>query len=97
MIFYKSKVNSISYEGADKIVHFILFFIQSYLITKTYFVKNKSLNFSILKIIIPFVGFCIIVEVIQIYLPYRSYDSIDLLMNILGSFVGSIIGYFFSK
>ena len=91
MIFYKSKVNSISYEGADKIVHFILFFIQ------TYFVKNKSLNFSILKIIIPFVGFCIIVEVIQIYLPYRSYDSIDLLMNILGSFVGSIIGYFFSK
>lgn len=97
MIFYRSKANSISYEYADKIVHFILFFIQSYLITKSYFAKNKSLNFSILKVIIPFAAFCVLIEVIQIYLPYRSYDLNDLLMNVLGSFVGSIIGYFFSK
>ena len=97
MIFYKSKSNSISYEYADKIVHFFLFFIQSYLITKSYLIKNKSLNISILKVIIPFVGFCVLVEVIQIYIPYRSYDSIDLLMNVLGSFLGSIIGYLFSK
>lgn len=97
MVFYRSKANDISYEYADKIIHFILFFVQSYLVTKAYLVKNKILNFSILKIILPFIGFCVSVEVIQIYIPYRSYESVDLLMNFIGSFVGSIIGYFFSK
>lgn len=97
MVFYRSKANDISYEYADKIIHFILFFVQSYLVTKAYLVKNKTLNFSILKIILPFIGFCVSVEVIQIYIPYRSYESVDLLMNFIGSFVGSIIGYFFSK
>ena len=97
MVFYRSKANYISYEYADKIIHFILFFVQSYLVTKAYLVKNKILNFSILKIILPFIGFCVSVEVIQIYIPYRSYESVDLLMNFIGSFVGSIIGYFFSK
>ena len=97
MVFYRSKANDISYEYADKIIHFILFFVQSYLVTKAYLVKNKILNFSIIKIILPFIGFCVSVEVIQIYIPYRSYESVDLLMNFIGSFVGSIIGYFFSK
>ena len=97
MVFYRSKANGISYEYADKIIHFILFFVQSYLVSKAYLVKNKILNFSILKIILPFIGFCVSVEVIQIYIPYRSYESVDLLMNFIGSFVGSIIGYFFSK
>ena len=97
MVFYRSKANDISYEYADKIIHFILFFVQSYLVSKAYLVKNKILNFSILKIILPFIGFCVSVEVIQIYIPYRSYESVDLLMNFIGSFVGSIIGYFFSK
>ena len=97
MVFYRSKAYDISYEYADKIIHFILFFVQSYLVSKAYLVKNKILNFSILKIILPFIGFCVSVEVIQIYIPYRSYESVDLLMNFIGSFVGSIIGYFFSK
>ena len=97
MIFYRFKVNNLPYQHIDKFIHFILFFIQSYLVTKSYFLRIKNLTFSILKVIIQFIIFCILIEVIQIYIPYRSFESFDLLMNISGSVVGSIIGYFLSK
>ena len=94
MIFYRSKAAVLPYQHLDKFIHFILFFTQSYLVTKSYFLRIKNLTFSILKVIIPF---CILIEVIQIYIPYRSFESFDLLMNVSGSVVGSIIGYFLSK
>ena len=97
MIFYRSKVSGLPYQYLDKFIHFILFFTQSYLVTKSYFLRVKNLTFSILKVIVPFTIFCILIEVIQIYIPYRSFESYDLLMNISGSIVGSIIGYFLSK
>ena len=97
MIFYRSKASGLPYQYLDKFIHFILFFTQSYLVTKSYFLRVKNLTFSILKVIVPFTIFCILIEVIQIYIPYRSFESYDLLMNISGSIVGSIIGYFLSK
>lgn len=97
MIFYRSKAAVLPYQYLDKFIHFILFFTQSYLVTKSYFLRIKNLTFSILKVIIPFIIFCILIEVIQIYIPYRSFESFDLLMNVSGSVVGSIIGYFLSK
>ena len=97
MIFYRSKAAGLPYQHLDKFIHFILFSTQSYLVTKSYFLRIKNLTFSILKVIIPFIIFCILIEVIQIYIPYRSFESFDLLMNISGSVVGSIIGYFLSK
>ncbi len=97
MIFYRSKASGLPYQYLDKFIHFILFFTQSYLVTKSYFLRVKNLTFSILKVIVPFTIFCILIEVIQIYIPYRSFESYDLLMNISGSIAGSIIGYFLSK
>ena len=97
MIFYRSKALVLPYQFLDKFIHFILFFIQSYLVTKSYFLKVKDLTFSILKVIVPFTIFCILIEFIQIYIPYRSFESLDLLMNVSGSVLGSIIGYFLSK
>ena len=97
MIFYRSKAVDLPYQYLDKFIHFILFFTQSYIVTKSYFLRIKNLTFSILKVIIPFIIFCILIEVIQIYVPYRIFESFDLLMNISGSVVGSIIGYFLSK
>ena len=97
MIFYRFKVNNLPYQHIDKFIHFILFFIQSYLVTKTYFLRVKNVTFSILKVIIPFIIFSVLIEVVQIYIPYRSFDLFDLLMNIFGSISGSIIGYFLSK
>jgi len=97
MIFYRFKANNLPYQHIDKFVHFILFFIQSYLVTKTYLLRIKNVTFSILKVIIPFIIFSVLIEVVQIYIPYRSFDLFDLLMNIFGSIVGSIIGYFLSN
>ena len=96
-IFYRSKASGLSYQYLDKFIHFILFFTQSYLVTKSYFLRVKNLTFSILKVIVPFTIFCILIEVFQIYIPYRSFELLDLLMNISGSVLGSIIGYFLSK
>ena len=97
MIFYRSKAAGLPYQHLDKFIHFILFFTQSYLVTKTYLLRVKNVTFSILKVIIPFIIFSVLIEVVQIYIPYRSFDLFDLLMNIFGSIAGSIIGYFLSK
>ena len=97
MIFYRFKTNNLPYQHLDKFIHFILFFIQSYLVTKTYLLRVKNVTFSILKVIIPFIIFSVLIEIVQIYIPYRSFDLFDLLMNIFGSVAGSIIGYFLSK
>lgn len=97
MIFYRFKANNLPYQYIDKFIHFILFFIQSYLVTKTYLLRVKNVTFTILKVIIPFIIFSVLIEVVQIYIPYRSFDLFDLLMNIFGSVAGSIIGYFLSK
>ena len=97
MVFYRAKASSLSFSYSDKLIHFILFFVQSFLITKSYFLKNKILNLSVFKILVPFIFFCIIIEVAQIFIPYRNFELFDLLTNIFGSILGSIIGYFFSK
>ncbi len=94
MIFYRSKAGDLSFSHIDKIVHFILFFVQSFLVTKSYFIKYKILNFSVFKIIVPFIFFCIVIEVIQIYIPHREFEIYDLFTNLFGSILGSIIGYY---
>lgn len=94
MIFYRSKAGDLSFSHIDKIVHFILFFVQSFLVTKSYFIKYKILNFSVVKIIVPFIFFCIVIEVIQIYIPHREFEIYDLFTNLFGSILGSIIGYY---
>ncbi len=94
MIFYRSKAGDLSFSHTDKIVHFILFFVQSFLVTKSYFIKYKILNFSVFKIIVPFIFFCIVIEVIQIYIPHREFEIYDLFTNLFGSILGSIIGYY---
>ena len=94
MIFYRSKAGDLPFSHIDKIVHFILFFVQSFLVTKSYFIKYKILNFSVFKIIVPFIFFCIVIEVIQIYIPHREFEIYDLFTNLFGSILGSIIGYY---
>ena len=93
LIFYKSvdvKHHTIYF---DKIIHFLLFFIQSFLITKTYFSVKFSFNFFKMILILLLI-FCFFIEIIQIIMPYRTFDYFDLLSNILGSALGSVFGYF---
>jgi len=95
LIFYKSVDVDVKYPIIyfDKIIHFLLFFIQSFLITKTYFSVKFSFNFFKMILIILLI-FCFLIEIIQIIIPYRTFEYSDLLSNILGSALGSVFGYF---
>ncbi len=93
LIFYKSVDVKSPTIYFDKIIHFLLFFIQSFLITKTYFSVKFSFNFFKMILILLLI-FCILIEIIQIIMPYRTFEYSDLLSNILGSALGSVFGYF---
>ena len=93
LIFYKSVDVKSPTIYFDKIIHFLLFFIQSFLITKTYFSVKFSFNFFKMILILLLI-FCFFIEIIQIIMPYRTFDYFDLLSNILGSALGSVFGYF---
>ena len=93
LIFYKSVDVKSPIIYFDKIIHFMLFFIQSFLITKTYFSIKFSINFFKMILILLLI-FCFLIEIIQIIVPYRTFEYSDLLSNILGSVLGSVFGYF---
>ena len=93
LIFYKSVDVKSPTIYFDKIIHFLLFFVQSFLITKTYFSVKFSFNFFKMILILLFI-FCFLIEIIQIIVPYRTFEYSDLLSNILGSVLGSVFGYF---
>ena len=93
LIFYKSVDVKSTTIYFDKIIHFMLFFIQSFLITKTYFSIKFSINFFKMILILLLI-FCFLIEIIQIIVPYRTFEYSDLLSNILGSVMGSVFGYF---
>ena len=93
-IFYRSTSNVISFPYSDKIVHFILFFVQSTFITKTYIARNFKLDKLMTKIIFYLLFFCFSVEFIQIYLPYRSFELLDLISNIIGLLSGAFFVLF---
>ena len=94
MIFYKSTTNITTFPYSDKIIHFILFFVQSTLITKTYISRNFKSDKLMPKIIFYFLIFCFSVELIQIYLPYRSFELLDLTSNLIGSLSGAFFVFF---
>lgn len=77
----------------DKFVHFFLYFFLA-VIAKFCFQKNKNVYYLAWGYAF-FLGF--VLEIIQHYLPFRSYDWIDLISNGLGAFLGLIICYYFSK
>ena len=94
-IFYKSNPNDIiDFPYFDKLVHFSLFFIQSTFITKTYISRNLNSKKLMTKIIFYLFIFCFAVEFIQIYIPYRSFEILDLTSNIIGLLSGAFFVLF---
>ena len=68
--------------GMDKVVHFVLFAILTYLSLRAF--KERSVKVKPVIIVCIFVVYAITTEVIQGYLSYRSSDSVDVLFNCLG-------------
>ena len=94
LVFYKNNYITISFPYSDKIIHFILFFVQSTFITKTYIARNFKSDKLMPKIIFYFLIFCFSVELIQIYIPYRSFELLDLTSNLIGSLSGAFFVFF---
>ena len=99
LIIYSHKESStISFPFLDKVVHFILFFIQSILITNTlYEYSDRNNRIILIASIILLLLFGLIIEIQQIYLPYRTFEIMDLIANFLGVLSGSFVVIYFRK
>ena len=99
LIIYSHKESStISFPFLDKVVHFILFFIQSILITNTlYEYSDRNNRIILIASIILLLLFGLIIEIQQIYLPYRTFEIMDLIANFLGVLFGSFVVIYFRK
>ena len=99
LIIYSHKESStISFPFLDKVVHFILFFIQSILITNTiYEYSDRNNRIILIASIISLLLFGLIIEIQQIYLPYRTFEIMDLIANFLGVLSGSFVVIYFRK
>jgi VanZ family protein len=81
----------------DKFIHFILFFVLSYLSIglgirekkEVWRSKRLWMNFLVLSVL-PSIG----LETAQHLIPYRSFDLNDLIVNLLGIFSG-LFGYLY--
>ncbi|WP_157963202.1 VanZ family protein [Algoriphagus litoralis] len=79
----------------DKVVHLICFFLQGYLWSGVGVKKGEiSLkNTTIWRNFILFgLGCGIVFEFLQQYIPYRSFDLVDMITNALGACLG-LVGY----
>ena len=85
LIFYSNSSSNISVYHLDKFIHFILFFVQAFLITQTIFSFQSNIKVkNLLIIFILLIIFGSIMEVQHIYLPLRKFEFNDLLFNLLG-------------
>ncbi|MBD3264374.1 MAG: hypothetical protein GF375_04645 [Candidatus Omnitrophica bacterium] len=71
----------------DKLLHVFFYILLAFLATNLFFCKAKS--YPGLKGFL--YSFCLglLIEGIQYFLPYRSFEAYDLLANLLGSLAGS--------
>jgi VanZ family protein len=97
LIIYSPKFGlPTSFPFLDKVVHFILFFIQSIFITNTiYEYRNRNNRILLIVSIISLLLLGVIIEIQQIYLPYRTFEIMDLISNFVGVFSGSFFIIYF--
>ena len=86
------KEHDFGYTVPDFIAHFSVFLVLTFLLTGIFHLKDKDhINWNQLFIAAIFVsmGYNIITEIVQIFIPGRSFEYKDLVVN----FVGSIMGF----
>ncbi len=71
------------------------YFIYSF--TALLFFRTKGINNVFLKAAF-FAGICgAFIEIIQLFLPYRCFDFLDIGINFAAAFAGIVPGYFLAK
>jgi len=89
------KLNNASAPGSDKSLHFIGFFILSLLLIFTF--KNYTVQRVYLKSLIVAIIIGIIIEIIQLFIPERTFSLLDLAADLGGIFLAMVLAWTFSK
>jgi len=73
---------------ADKVFHFTIFFVMTYLLLRTLRYSKLNYNFkSKITLLISILVFSFLIEVAQNLVSYRSFEVDDVFFNFLGIFV----------
>ena len=80
---------AVSFPNADKIVHFAMYFLLSFILVNTRLRSYKKYPRWFTFFYCFFFGFAI--ECIQYFLPYRSFELLDQAANSFGAFAGLFI------
>jgi len=73
----------------DKVLHFFCFL---YLTTVTWLSRIISKEFLLYVIVL---AYGILIEIVQIYIPYRSFEFLDIFADFLGVLAGKFLINFF--
>jgi len=80
----------------DKVVHFLLFAILSWLLSWLLFYINKNrLRVIFVTSLLLSAVYSLVLELLQLYIPGRQVSELDLLAGVLGAFVSSVVFYYF--
>jgi len=72
----------------DKALHCLMYFLLSFIVANTFFLKKKF-HPRVFGFFYAFL-LSLMIETIQIFLPFRSFESLDILANFIGSFLGCL-------
>jgi VanZ family protein len=94
--FKSSSIQLTSYKltSSGFFIHLFSFFIAASLCFKAF--KHSSYNFILTSGIVIFL-YSILLEVVQVFLPYRTFNYYDILANFVGIGLGIIIFIFYPK
>lgn len=81
--------------GFDKVLHFFGFFILAVLLLLTFKYYRLSNRFASVFLIA--LGIGILIESVQIGIPGRDFELLDILADVLGIIFGSVLVWSFSK
>ena len=84
-----------SVPGSDKGLHFIGFLILTLLLIFTF--KNYTVQRVYLKSLIVAIIIGIIIEIIQLFIPERTFSLLDLAADLGGIFLAMVLAWTFSK
>jgi VanZ family protein len=74
----------------DKVVHFVMYGISSVLLFRI-FVKKTTLKRAFYLSVAIAAIYGAAIEVVQYFLPYRSFSFGDMAANAVGAFLGSVL------
>lgn len=91
---------SVKIPNLDKVVHFLVFGVFAYLLVKGLSKQDEYKFFNYYSFLLSFIisaCFGIIIEFLQIIIPGRGYDPLDIMANISGIVLGLSVYYLKDK